>query len=268
MSAESVTDKLSSHRGQLMSTARCKEGGWIKDPNDFYAATVCGISPEDWKDYRKKAMKLVPELVIVDRNGSKNGEFKGGKWFYIGSPPPNLVCKIDCPKSPDFVSVAASTQKVELPDHGSTRASIRHGQRHLKRVLFEGGTPREGELSKLHRKRTPEEDRAAARGESSFLSPENEEGPGIKSRKNTRRKAMRVVWGSGPWRGDSDFAAGGRAGGWHCRDRHGFWRVVARRWRGRAEVAGRGGAAGGRGGGGEGGLWGGLAQLGAQWVRG
>jgi hypothetical protein len=104
-----------------MSTERCKEGGWIKDPNDFYAATVCGISPEDWKDYRKKAMKLVPELVIVDRNGSKNGEFKGGKWFYIGSPPSNLVCKIDCPKSPDFVSVAASTQKVELSDHGSTR---------------------------------------------------------------------------------------------------------------------------------------------------
>ena len=50
MSAESVTDKLSSHRGQLMSTERCKEGGWIKDPNDFYAATVCGISPEVSKE--------------------------------------------------------------------------------------------------------------------------------------------------------------------------------------------------------------------------
>ena len=126
-------------------------------------------------------MKLVPELFIVDRNGSKNGEFKGGKWFYIGSPPSNLVCKIDCPKSPDFVSVAASTQKVELPDHGATRASIRHGQRHSKRVLFEGGTPREGELSKLHRKKTPEEDRALLAGNLPFFHPKMKRGPASKA---------------------------------------------------------------------------------------
>ena len=62
MSAESVTDKLSSHRGQLMSTERFKEGGWIQDPNDFLRSDCLRDLPGRLEGLSKEGNEARPRI--------------------------------------------------------------------------------------------------------------------------------------------------------------------------------------------------------------
>jgi hypothetical protein len=112
VSADALVVILNAHQSQLLSTRRCKQG-WIQDPSEYFVCDVLNIRPSDWMSYKTDALERVDVWYVATNSSSSNGEFNGGKCFYVGAAPVRLQYKEGFPLAPENVDIANLT--VEHP---------------------------------------------------------------------------------------------------------------------------------------------------------
>ena len=96
---------LQDHQSQILSTRESQ----LDASDAYWAPRVLGIEAAVWKAHSRKALSEAGaiELGASTKIGS-NGEYDGGKWFYIGTAPSCLKHKRGMPESDEWVDITAT----------------------------------------------------------------------------------------------------------------------------------------------------------------
>ena len=62
---QEIATKIEKHKERLLCVRSCLKNGWVSDPDNFYAAMVCGIEDNLWIKHWKGALALGKKLQKI-----------------------------------------------------------------------------------------------------------------------------------------------------------------------------------------------------------